>query len=67
MSMENDKQNHLPKNIREFKSKTRPQNSNSKKVKEDVLSSAMALLKGRKMVLKAFGSGIYLKPEELKQ
>ena len=42
-------------------------NSKSKKVKEDVLSSATALLKGRKMVLKAFGSGIYLKPEELKQ
>ena len=30
-------------------------------------SSAMALLKGREMVFKAFESGIFLKPEELKQ
>ena len=44
----------LLRRINEFKSKTRPQNSESKKVKEDVLNSVMALLKGREMVFKAF-------------
>ena len=39
---------------------------NKKKVKEDVLNSARELL-GREMVFKAFESGIFLKPEELKQ
>ena len=52
----------MSKHTREFKSKTKPQNSKSKKVKKRVLNSAMALLKGR-----AFESGILLKPEELKQ
>ena len=32
-----------------------------RKVKEDVLNSAMALLKGQEMVFKAFKSGIKLK------
>ena len=36
MSMANDKQDQLLRSINEFKSKTRPQNSESKKVKEDV-------------------------------
>ena len=67
MSMANDEQNQLVKRINEFKSKTRPQNSESKKVKEDVLNSARTLLKGREMVFKAFENGIFLKPEELKQ
>ena len=67
MSMENDEQNHLLGHIKEFKSKTRPQNSKSKKVKEDVLNSAMALLKGREVVFKEFESGIFQNPEELKQ
>ena len=67
MSMPNDEQSQLLKRINEFKSKTRPQNSESKKVKEDVLNSERALLKGREMVFKAFESGIFLKPEELKQ
>ena len=44
----------LLRRINEFKSKTRPQNSESKKVKEDVLNSVRALLKGREMVFKAF-------------
>ena len=38
-----------------------------KELKEDVLNSAMALLNGRKVVFKAFESGIFLKSEELKQ
>ena len=67
MSMANDEQDHLLRSINEFKNKTRPENSESKKVKEDVLNSARVLLKGREMVFKAFESGIFLKPEELKQ
>ena len=67
MSMANYEQNHLLRYIKEFQSKTRPQNSESKKVKEDILNSAMALLKGREMVFKAFESEIFLKPKELKQ
>ena len=46
----NDEKNHLAKYIKEFKIKTKPQNnSNLKKVKEDVINSAMALLKGREI------------------
>ena len=67
MSMANDEQDQLLGSINEFKSKTRPQNAESKKVKEDVLNSARALLKGREMVFKAFESGIFLRLEELKK
>ena len=66
MSMANDEQDQLLRRINEFKSKKRPQNFESKKVKEDVLNSARELL-GREMVFKAFESEIFLKPEELKQ
>ena len=38
MNMENDEQNHIAKYIKEFKSKTKPQDSNLKKVKEDILN-----------------------------
>ena len=38
-----------------------------KKIKEVVLISARALIKGREMVFKALESGIFLKPEELKK
>ena len=67
MSMANDEQNQLLKRINEFKSKTKPHNLESKKVKEDVLNSAKALLKGREIAFKAFESGIFLKPEEFKK
>ena len=67
MSMANDEQDQLLRHINEFKSKTRPQNSEPKKVKEDVLNSERALLKGREMVFKASEGGIFLKAEELKQ
>ena len=67
MSMANDEQDQLLMRLNEFKNKTRPENSESKKVKQDVLSSARALLKGREMVFKAFESGIFLKPGELKK
>ena len=67
MSMVNNEQNHLAKHIREFKNKTRPQDPNLKRVKKDALNSSMPLLKERKMVFKAFESGIFLKPEKLEQ
>ena len=56
MSMANYEHDQLSEHIRKFNRKTRPQNSESKKVKEDVLSVAMALIKGRKMAFKAFKS-----------
>ena len=65
--MANDEKNELLEHIREFKSKTRPQNSESKKVKEYVLNSARTLLKAREMVFKAFQIGMSLKSEKLKQ
>ena len=67
MRMVNDEQNQLSKHIKEFKSNTKPHNPESKKVKEDVVNSAMGLLKGREMVFKAFESGMFLKHEELKK
>ena len=67
MSMANDEQNQLAKHINEFKSKTKPCNPESKKVKEDGVNIAMALLEGREMVFKAFESGMFLKTEELKK
>ena len=44
MDMANNEQNHLAKYMKEFKGKTRPQDSYLKRVKEDVSNSAMALL-----------------------
>ena len=67
ISMANDQQDQLLKYINKLKSKTKPHNLESKKVKEDVLNSARALLKEIKMVFKAFESGIFLKTEELKK
>ena len=64
ISMVNDEQDQLLKSINEFKSKTKSENSESKKVKDDVLNSARSLLKGREMVFKLFESGIFLKPED---
>ena len=66
MSTANDEQDQLLRYINEFKSKTRPQNSELKNVKDGVLNSARSL-KGREMVCKAVESGIFLKPEELKK
>ena len=66
MSIANDEKNHLAKHIKEFKSKTWPQDPNLKGVKEDVINSAMALLKEREMV-KAFENGVFLKSEKLEQ
>ena len=59
MSMANDEQDQLLRYINKLKSKTKPHNLESKKVKKDVLNSARALIKGREMVFKAFESGIF--------
>ena len=67
MSMANDEQDQLLRYINKLKSKTKPHNPELKKLKEDVLNSAIALLNGREMVYKAFESGIFSKSEELKQ
>lgn len=40
------------KYIKEFKSKTKRQDFNLKRVKEDVLNSELALFKGKEMVFK---------------
>ena len=65
MSMANDEQDQLLRYINKLKSKTKPHNLESKKLKEDVLDSARALPKGREMAYEAFESGIFLKPKGL--
>ena len=67
MNMANDEQNQLLRYIDKLKSKTKQHSLESKKAKENVLNSAMALLKGRELVFKAFESRIFLKPAELKK
>ena len=67
MSMANDEQDQLLRYINKLKGKTKPHNPESKKVKEDVLNSVHTLLKGREMVLEAFESKIFLRPEKSKQ
>ena len=63
-----DEQNHLTKYTTEFKSKTRPQSdSKFKKVKEDVLNSAMIHLKGKEIMFKVFENGIFSRLEQSKQ
>ena len=53
--------------IKDFVSKTKPQNLELIKLKKEVLDSAKALFNGREMVYKAFQSGIFPRPEELQQ
>ena len=68
MYKSNDEQNHLTKYIKEFKTKTKPSNnSNLKKVKEDVINSARALVKGTEMVFVSFESGIFSNLKESEQ
>ena len=62
--MANDEQNKLIKYIEEFIRNTRPNNPESKKLKKEVIDSAIALLQGREMVFTAFKSGIFPRFEE---
>ena len=66
MYMANDEQNNLAKYIKEFKTKTKPQNNFNlkKKVKEDVVNSEITPLKGIEMMFKSFESGIFSKLTE---
>ena len=62
--MVNNEQNELLKHIEEFSRSTRPNNPESKKLKKEVLDSALALLQGREMVFTAFKSVIFPRSEE---
>ena len=60
----NEKQNELLEYVTKFRRGTKPNNPESKKLREYDLDSAKALLEGREMVLTAFRSGIFQKSEE---
>ena len=64
MDTANIEQSNLTTYIKDFVKKTKPWNPIQKKLKGDVLSSALALYRGRELVYKAFQSGIFPKPEE---
>ena len=65
--MANNEQNKLLKHIEEFNGSIRPRNLKLKELKKEVLDSALVLLQGREMVLKAFQSGIFPRSKESQQ
>ena len=67
MTMTNTEQANLLNHIKDFIKKKKPRDPILKKLKEDVLTSVLSLLKGREMVCKAFESGIFQKLEESQQ
>ena len=64
MDAANVEQAHLTIYIKDFTTKTKPRDPNQKKLKEDVLASALSLYRGRELVCKVCQSGIFPKPEE---
>ena len=62
--MANNEQNKLLEHIEEFSGSIRPRYYKLKEFKKEVLDSALALLQGREMVLKAFQSGIFPRSKE---
>ena len=62
--MATDEQKQLTKYIEEFSRSTRPNNPESKKIKKEIIDSALALLQGREMVFTAVKSGIFPRSEE---
>ena len=64
MDTANVEQMNLTLLIKDFVSKTRPQNPELKELKQEVLDSALALLQGRDIVYKAFESGIFSRSKE---
>ena len=64
MNLASEEQNELLEYINRFKSRTKPNNPESKILKKYVLGNAKALLEGREMVFKAFESGIFRKLEK---
>ena len=64
MNMANEEQNELLEYVNRFKSRTKPNNPESKILKKYVLDNAKALLEGREMVFKAFESRIFRRLEK---
>ena len=60
----NLEQANLMAHFHDFTKNTKPQNSEKKKLKSDVLNSVGALAKGREVVFNAFRSGIFHRLEE---
>ena len=60
----NMEQVNLLSYINDFIRKTKPRNPEKRKLRSDVLDSVSSLVQGRKVVLKAFQSGIFHKLEE---
>ena len=67
MTTANTEQANLLNHIEDFIKKTKPRDPILKKLKGDVLTSVLSLLKGREIVYKAFESGIFQKLEESQQ
>ena len=64
MNTANEEQNELLEYINRVKSRTKPNNPESKIFKKYVLDNAKALLEGSEMVFKAFESGIFRRLEK---
>ena len=60
----NMEQVNLLSYINDFIRKTKPRNPEKRKLRSDILDSVSSLVQGRKVVLKAFQSGIFHKLEE---
>ena len=60
----NTELSNLITHIEDFVKNTKPRDPELKKLKGDVLSSALSLLKGREIIYNAFQSGIFQKLEE---
>ena len=62
--MVNNEQNKLLKHIKEFSRNPKPRDPELKKIRKEVLDSALALLQGRETVFTAFKCGIFTRSEE---
>ena len=65
--MANNEQNKLLKHIEEFSGSIKSRNLELKELKKEVLDSALTLLQGREMVLKALQSGTFPRYKESQQ
>ena len=59
MTTANNEQANLLNHIEDFIKKTKPRDPILKKLKEDVLTSVLSLLKGRELIYKTLESGIF--------
>ena len=67
MDTANVEKMNLTMHIKDFANRTKPRDPELKELKKEVLDSAIALLKGRDIVYKAFESGIFSRPKESQQ